>query len=206
MIKNLTACVIMKAMREQEFGRANKETLERKVSDILGDILRYSRNAAIVNVGKLNLDQKEVAKMLPEYYQPVSVSTQEILKEEGFISVPKNKDLLVVTDYSDRFYKEDKNKEDIIEGAVRSTVANRRFDGSEFSVLVLSNTLPDPNIFSDGSMPWFNGPIDPDGVWSLKKTVKASLERFRHKIKYGEPTKQHPRGEKHWIVEERFEY
>lgn len=146
------------------------------VAQALQMAVSQSHGAAIVNVGEIGIHQNNLIDGLPENYHPVD--TKEIFS--GHAKMPNDKTALVVTGYT-KFPDYKKMQEQRIQQFVRATAAMRNLNEGQFSVLVLSDSLPDENIFNDASLPWFNGPFRDEGsVWSVRiQPNSIELIKFR---------------------------
>jgi len=155
-----------------------KESLSEVAVRALDFAVSRSRGAALVNLAESGLDQEEVVNRLPDYYHHVSV--QDILGEKA--KVPKEKRALVVTGYSREYYSK-REEENTIQSFIRASVRN--LSAGVFAVLVLSDSLPDEDIFRNASLPWYNGPFQGDDtVWSIKALPLGSgIELVRHNLK-----------------------
>lgn len=158
----------------------------------------------MVNVGDLEMDQAEIVSNLPDYFYHLTV--EDILRGEP--DVPQDKTALVVTGYSrDLYYKRD--DENRVEAFVRNTAANRNINKGEFAVLVLSDSLPNENVFQDAFLPWFNGPFQDidDPVWSARPLASGSgVELIHHNLKSEILREPKIREVKSWIEAEKFQF
>lgn len=161
-----------------------KEVDKAKIHKCLFLATHMSHGAAIVEVSSLPYTQDEIASaLLPTFYK---VSVDDILSH--ILIVPEDANGLVVTGYSDKlFHEQNGDVERRIQGAIRAA-HNERFMEKNLAVIVLSDTLPNINVFHNATMPWFNGPFEgDDAVWSLKQGEYGfELVRFERKTDYGE--------------------
>jgi hypothetical protein len=168
-----------------EFGKTeekprSKEGLTDVVARVATFAVNRSRGAALINMSEVEISQEEAIESLPTYYHHVSV--QDIL--EGKAEMPRAKTALVVTGYSRDFYQK-REEEDRIESFIRGTANMRNLNAGEFSLLVLSDSLPDEGVFHNPSLPWFNGPFQgDDSVWSIRHSSSSPrIELIRHNLK-----------------------
>ena len=149
-------------------------------------VLRKSGGTAIINVG--DTDQPKVVETLGLTYE--HWTTEDILT--GKISpTPLDKKGLVVSGYDATV---DEEKENLLQAVVRQEAFRRESNRRMFSVVVLSSSLPDPNVF-DASKPWFNGPFEDNTSWTVA-IAEGVVKISQHKLK------RNPEGQKVWVEKE----
>jgi len=134
--------------------------------------LQHSKRAAIINTGALTplgITHEAIARktMGPEHLEITwqLLSIEKILRS-GIERLPAGTNGLLVTGYSatilDQGERENENR---LQAAIRAKF-NSYLD-SPFSLLVLSETLPNKS-FEHISLPWYNGPFQPNTTWSIE--------------------------------------
>lgn len=156
-----------------------KESPNQVIANAVTFAVSHSRGAALIDMNAAEINQEEVVDVLPDYYHHVTI--QDIL--EGKAVVPREKPALVVTGYSREFYS--REEEDRIESFIRATANMRNLNSGEFSLLVLSDSLPNEDVFHNSSRPWFNGPFQGDeSVWSIRRPSSGlKIELVQHDLK-----------------------
>lgn len=151
-----------------------------RIAQALQIAVFQSHQAAIVHVGEVGIHQNDLTNGLPEHYY--HVSTKEIFS--GHAEIPDDKTALVITGYT-RFAGYQKMREEVIQNFVRATAAMRSLHEGNFSIVILSDSLPNENIFGNASLPWFNGPFRREGaVWSIKlQDTGVELTRYKPEVK-----------------------
>lgn len=180
-----------------------KETQIKNAVLALRRAVSLSQGAALVNMGESGLDQVEMARRLPNYYQLVTV--EEILERKVW-GIPKEKKGLVVTGYSKDFL-EDLLEERKVESFIRAQVNNRGGTvGGDFCLLVLSDSLPSGDVFHDANLPWFNGPFQGgDSVWSIKPLERGVL-LIRHDLKHEMVRDPKPHYVETWVIKQEIPF
>lgn len=151
--------------------------------------LAHARNAVIVNMGEVRVNQESLAQRIAMNNRRFrAFSVEDILTKRPL--VPNDTEGLIVTGYSRRFYSQP-DQEETIEVFVRGTANNLsavRPQGAELpTIIVLSETLPDENIFNNAHAPWFNGPFQSgSAVWELKPKGKG-VELVGYESEYNDP-------------------
>ncbi len=131
-----------------------------------------SRGAALVNVG--NVRQSEIAEMFPDYQV---ISVKEVLNQ--YVGIPSEVRGLLVTGYSSALFAQ-REQEDRVQRFVRALAETRGTNEGKLEVLVLSDTLPNPDFLHLSTLPWFNGPFQgDDSVWSLRPS-SSGCELVQH--------------------------
>jgi hypothetical protein len=158
----------------------SKEQTADNINEALLMAVRMSRGAAIVNVADLPFSQDEIASALsPQYYQ---MSVEKILTST--VRIPEESIGIVLTGYTRKLY-ENSDQENRVEAVVRSEHNMRLASRHNLNVLILSDSLPDENVFHNSFLPWFNGPFQgDDSVWSIQQsTTGVELTRYRRETK-----------------------
>lgn len=168
---------------EAEAGQSKemeKQELLAKTSLAVEIAVRQSRGTAIVNINESGVTQAEIAHRLSADYFIVTVG-DIVNKKINFYELPKDIKGILVTGYSDAVIKNEEN-EKRLQSFVRAAAFERGSNAGRFSVVVLSDTLPDTE-FMRATLPWFNGPFDgADSVWSIKK-AEGDVSLIRHNRK-----------------------
>ena len=89
---------------------------------------------------------------------------------------------MVVTGYSRDLYQEPR-KEAAVEAWIRAQANTLGSNEGKFSIVVLSGSMPDEQLFHDSSLPWYNGPFQgSDCVWSIESDA-GRVKLIRHDSK-----------------------
>lgn len=110
--------------------------------------------------------------------------------------VPADKRGIVLTGYNRSFAEQelkrgvrrgsDQGPENTIENFVRAYHGNNGMQDKQ--IIVLSNELPNPEVFENGEFWWYNGPFQTDAVWEIT-TTKGMIKRVTMEAR-GRYTKQ----------------
>ena len=156
-----------------------------------------SQGRAIVNVGQ-EINQLDIAARVGFNH----VTVQDIIDDKVSAETDKYPGGIVVTGYSNQIISDGIDIENKVQNFVRSLYNNvTAGKGKDFSILILSNSLPDTG-FMDVNLRWYNGPFSiNDPVWSLKTDENnVVLVHNKKEIKFIKSPK--PKKIREWVEEQ----